>query len=34
MSEKRNMTCIICPMGCTMEVELEEGKVISVKDNG
>jgi len=33
------MTCIICPMGCSMEVEIEElpngqKKVISVKDNG
>ncbi len=38
MIEKVPMTCIICPMGCTMEVELEtEGntkKVLSVKDNG
>jgi CxxC motif-containing protein len=32
------MTCIICPMGCTMEVCLENDggveKVVSVKDNG
>lgn len=38
MIEKIPMTCIICPMGCTMEVELEtngnEKKVLSVKDNG
>ncbi|MCR5189634.1 MAG: DUF1667 domain-containing protein [Treponema sp.] len=38
MIEKVPMTCIICPMGCTMEVELEtQGntkKVLSVKDNG
>lgn len=37
--EKLPMTCIICPMGCSMEVELETGcdgkkKVLSVKDNG
>ena len=39
MSEKKfQMTCIICPMGCTMEVTTEgEGsarRVISVTDNG
>ena len=49
MSEKQNgsevrrekipLTCIICPMGCSMEVEVETDasgakKVISVKDNG
>lgn len=38
MIEKIPMTCIICPMGCAMEVELEtsgnEKKVLSVKDNG
>lgn len=38
MIEKVPMTCIICPMGCTMEVELETErntkKVLSVKDNG
>ena len=39
MSEKKfPMTCIICPMGCTMEVNTEgEGsarRVISVTDNG
>ena len=33
------LTCIICPMGCSMEIELETdsngiNKVISVKDNG
>ena len=37
--EKLPLTCIICPMGCSMEVEIEtdaEGnkKVLSVKDNG
>ena len=44
MKKNVSMTCIICPMGCTMDVELEcttnengeEGavKVLSVKDNG
>ena len=37
--EKIPLTCIICPMGCSMEVEVEtnaggQKKVISVKDNG
>ena len=30
---KRNMTCIVCPIGCSLEVELEDGKVVSVKGN-
>ena len=34
-----SLTCIICPMGCSMEVEVEtnasgQKKVLSVKDNG
>ncbi|MBP7479603.1 MAG: DUF1667 domain-containing protein [Spirochaetaceae bacterium] len=32
------MTCIICPMGCSMEVRIEhdglEKRVLSVRDNG
>ena len=37
--EKIPLTCIICPMGCSMEVEVETDadghkKVLSVKDNG
>ena len=31
--EKRELTCIGCPMGCQITVELEEGEVISVKGN-
>lgn len=27
---RRNLTCIVCPRGCSLEVEIEEGKVISV----
>ncbi len=27
----RNLTCIVCPRGCALEIELEEGKVLSVK---
>ena len=30
---KRNLTCIVCPIGCTLSVELEGGKVISVEGN-
>ena len=30
---KRNMTCIVCPIGCSLEVELQDGKVVSVKGN-
>ena len=29
----RNMTCIVCPMGCCLNVELEDKKVISVRGN-
>ena len=37
--EKIPLTCIICPMGCSMEVEVETDagghkKVTAVKDNG
>ena len=37
--KKIPLTCIICPMGCSMEVEVEtssdgQKKVLSVKDNG
>ena len=31
--EKRNLTCIVCPMGCALEVTLEGGKVLSVTGN-
>ncbi len=30
---KRNLTCIVCPMGCDVEVEYENGKVLSVVGN-
>lgn len=29
----RNLTCIVCPMGCSLSVELENGKVLSVSGN-
>ena len=31
--ERRNLTCIGCPMGCLMTVEMENGAVISVSGN-
>jgi CxxC motif-containing protein len=30
---KRELTCIVCPIGCQLTVELEEGKVRSVSGN-
>ena len=30
---KKNLTCIECPIGCEIEVELEDGAVVSVKGN-
>lgn len=29
----RNLTCIVCPRGCDLTVELEDGKVLSVTGN-
>ena len=31
--EKRELTCIGCPMGCQITVELEAGEVVSVTGN-
>ena len=30
---KKTMTCIICPNGCELETEIENGKVVSVTGN-
>ncbi len=30
---KATLTCIECPVGCTVEIEVEGGKVLSVKGN-
>ena len=30
---KKTLTCIECPIGCEIEVELVDGKVVSVKGN-
>ena len=29
----RNLTCIVCPLGCDLTVELADGKVLSVSGN-
>ena len=31
--ETRNLICIGCPMGCMMEVKLENGEVVTVSGN-
>ena len=30
---KRELVCIVCPMGCKLEAEYENGKVLSVSGN-
>ncbi|MBQ8207583.1 MAG: DUF1667 domain-containing protein [Clostridia bacterium] len=30
---KRELTCIICPIGCSLEVKIDNGEVKSVKGN-
>lgn len=30
---KRELTCIVCPIGCSLEVELTDGKVTGVTGN-
>ena len=31
--EVKNLTCINCPMGCALTVEMNEGEIISVSGN-
>lgn len=33
MSTTRNLTCIGCPLGCSLTVTMEEGNVLSVSGN-
>lgn len=33
MAEKKELTCICCPMGCALTATLEEGKVTEVTGN-
>ena len=30
---KRNLTCIVCPIGCSLEIEIINGEVVSVTGN-
>ncbi len=30
---KKNLTCVACPLGCPIEVEIENGEVVSVIGN-
>ena len=30
---KRDLVCIVCPMGCNLSVEVEDGKLISISGN-
>ena len=34
MVEKRELTCIVCPLGCTLEVNMENNQIKDVKGNG
>lgn len=31
--EQRNLTCIGCPMGCQIQVEMQDGEILSVQGN-
>ena len=31
--EKRHFTCVICPIGCEIDVELANGDVVSMEGN-
>lgn len=34
MNMTKTMTCIVCPMGCQIDIELDEGKnILSIKGN-
>ncbi|WP_035292760.1 DUF1667 domain-containing protein [Clostridium sp. KNHs214] len=33
MSDVKELTCIGCPMGCSLEVKVENGEVVDVKGN-
>ena len=33
MNTKRELTCIVCPIGCSLVAELCDGKVVSVTGN-
>jgi len=31
--EKRHFTCVICPIGCEIDVEVENGEIVSMEGN-
>ena len=31
--EERKLTCIVCPMGCQLNISLEDGKISSISGN-
>ncbi|MDY6916598.1 MAG: DUF1667 domain-containing protein [Chloroflexota bacterium] len=31
--EKRHFTCVVCPVGCEVDVELRDGEVVSMTGN-
>jgi len=31
--EKRHFTCVTCPVGCEIDVELQDGRVVSMEGN-
>lgn len=33
MAEEKKLVCIVCPVGCSLKVRLEDGRVISVEGN-
>ena len=33
MKETKHLTCICCPMGCQISVDMEDGKVLSITGN-
>jgi CxxC motif-containing protein len=33
-AETRELTCIVCPVGCRLKAEMVDGKVTSVEGNG
>jgi len=32
-TEKRHFTCVICPIGCEIDVEVQDGNIVSMEGN-
>jgi CxxC motif-containing protein len=32
-AEKRHFTCVICPIGCEIDVEVKDGEIVSMEGN-